>query len=82
MTETIAAFERARGLGRPITTAVLPGTNHGLINPITGERPDFWPRIAAWLRDLRILVPRTFELSSVSKSAEGPFRFTSPSAHA
>jgi uncharacterized protein len=35
--------------GRPITTHVIPGVNHGLRNASTGAQPDFWVAIAEWL---------------------------------
>jgi uncharacterized protein len=35
--------------GRPITTHVIPGVNHGLRNASTGAQPDFWVAIGEWL---------------------------------
>lgn len=40
---------------RPITIQVIPGADHGLRNPSTGERPDIWSLVAAWLRQHGIL---------------------------
>ena len=51
MAQTLATLERIRQSGRPITVVKLPGANHGLVNPVTGERPEFWSRVNAWLQD-------------------------------
>lgn len=49
MAQTFATLERARDAGRPITIVKLPGADHSLRNPVTGERPDFWPQVRDWL---------------------------------
>ncbi len=57
--KTVAALQRlAVDRQRPISTHVMPGLDHGLRNVVTGEQPDFWPVIAAWLQDRRFLTPR------------------------
>jgi dipeptidyl aminopeptidase/acylaminoacyl peptidase len=54
---SIANLERIRdGEGRPITLRVIPGADHSLRNPVTGERPDIWGIVGAWLRERRILL--------------------------
>jgi hypothetical protein len=40
---------------RPIAIHVIPGVNHGLRNPVTGARPDFWGAVADWLRTIGVL---------------------------
>jgi len=55
MPKTLAALEHVRSLGRPVTVVVLPGANHSLMNPATGERPDFWPRVRAWLTEQDVI---------------------------
>ena len=48
---TVAVLTRLKDLEhRPITTHVIPGVDHGLRNPTTGERPDYWPALLGWLR--------------------------------
>jgi hypothetical protein len=48
---TVAVLTRLRDLEhRPITTHVIPGVDHGLRNPTTGERADYWPALLGWLR--------------------------------
>ncbi len=49
MVQTLATLDRIRESGRPITVIRLPGADHSLRNPVTGERPDFWPQVRAWL---------------------------------
>jgi pimeloyl-ACP methyl ester carboxylesterase len=51
MAQTFETLERLRAAGRPITIVKLPGADHSLRNPVTGERPDFWPQIREWLSD-------------------------------
>ena len=46
-----------REASRPITIQVLPGVDHGLRNPVTGERANFWPVVIEWLGRQRILIP-------------------------
>ena len=53
MAQTFATLERFRDAGRPITIVKLPGADHSLRNPVTGERPDFWPRIQDWIQNLK-----------------------------
>jgi alpha-beta hydrolase superfamily lysophospholipase len=55
MARTLATLERLRAAGRPITVVSLPGANHSLFNPATGERPDYWPRVRAWLESLSVI---------------------------
>jgi hypothetical protein len=40
---------------RPITLHVIPGVDHGLRNPETGEQPDIWRTVASWLRGRSIV---------------------------
>jgi uncharacterized protein len=50
VSKTLETLERyRRELGRPITTHVIAGVNHRLMDP-TGRQPDFWRPIAEWLR--------------------------------
>jgi dipeptidyl aminopeptidase/acylaminoacyl peptidase len=35
---------------RPITMHVVPGVDHGLRDPITGQQPDFWSALIGWLK--------------------------------
>jgi uncharacterized protein len=49
MEQTLAALDRMSRAGRPITVLRLPGANHSLFNPVTRERPEFWPQVQAWL---------------------------------
>ena len=51
MPKTLSTLERIQKTGRPIAIVRLPGANHALMNPSTGERPNFWPRIESWLRE-------------------------------
>jgi len=55
MAQTLATLERLRRAGRPVTVVQLPGADHSLVNPRTGEHPDFWPRVRAWLEGLSVL---------------------------
>jgi hypothetical protein len=49
--QTIANLERLKTqAGRPIWIHVLPGANHSLRSR-TGEQPDFWRVIGAWLEE-------------------------------
>lgn len=57
MANTLATLERLQKAGRPIAVVRLPGANHSLMNPATGERPDFWPRIESWLRERGVIAP-------------------------
>lgn len=41
--------------GKPITTRVYPGLNHGLRDVVTGDQPDFWRAIEGWLRERGVL---------------------------
>jgi dienelactone hydrolase len=43
-----------RDMGRPITTHVIPGVNHRLMDP-AGRQPDYWRTVEAWLRALKVL---------------------------
>jgi dienelactone hydrolase len=53
--KTIDTLERCRReLGRPITTHVIPGVNHRLMDA-TGRQTDFWRPIGSWLRTKGIL---------------------------
>jgi fermentation-respiration switch protein FrsA (DUF1100 family) len=53
---TLEVLGRLRsGEGRPITTYVIPGVNHGLRNVTTGAPTDFWGEVAAWLAARGIL---------------------------
>jgi dienelactone hydrolase len=48
---TVAVLTSLKDLEqRPITTHVIPGVDHGLRNPTTGQQPDFWPALIGWLR--------------------------------
>ena len=49
MAQTLATLDRIARTGRPITVVRLPGANHSLLNPVTGERPNFWPQVQSWL---------------------------------
>jgi hypothetical protein len=40
---------------RPITVRVFPGLNHGMRDTVTGEQPDFWRAVEAWLRERGVL---------------------------
>jgi dipeptidyl aminopeptidase/acylaminoacyl peptidase len=54
--QTIANLERVkREHRREIAIHVIPGVNHGLRNPVTGERTDIWGGIADWLAQHGIL---------------------------
>lgn len=55
--KTVDTLDRLAGDGKPVTTRVYPGLNHSLRNTVTGEQPDFWRAIEAWLRERRILRP-------------------------
>jgi alpha-beta hydrolase superfamily lysophospholipase len=54
MARTLATLERVRAAGRPITIIRLPGLDHSLRNPVTGESPNFWPRVRDWLVQLSV----------------------------
>jgi dipeptidyl aminopeptidase/acylaminoacyl peptidase len=43
--------------GRPVTTHVIPGVNHGLRDPVTGAQPDIWVAVADWLASHGIVTP-------------------------
>jgi dipeptidyl aminopeptidase/acylaminoacyl peptidase len=43
--------------GRPITTHVIPGVNHGLRDPVTGAQPDIWGAVADWLTRQGVVRP-------------------------
>jgi uncharacterized protein len=48
---TVAVLNRLKDVDqRPITLHVIPGVDHGLRNPTTGEQPDFWPTVVEWMR--------------------------------
>jgi dipeptidyl aminopeptidase/acylaminoacyl peptidase len=52
---TIANLERIKSVeGRPISVHVVPGANHRL-RTRTGEQPDFWRVIGAWLKERGII---------------------------
>jgi uncharacterized protein len=52
---TIANLERIKNAdGRPISIHVIPGANHSL-RTRTGEQPDFWRMIGAWLKERGII---------------------------
>ena len=53
--KTVSVLGEIAQRGRPITTHVFPGLNHGLRNPVTGEQPDFWNVIYSWLRSQNML---------------------------
>ena len=55
MAQTLATLDRIRESGRPITIVRLPGADHSLRNPVTGERPDFWPQVRVWLAERKII---------------------------
>jgi uncharacterized protein len=57
MARTLATLERLRTAGRPITVVRVPGADHSLMKPDTGEHPDFWPRVRAWLEATSVLAP-------------------------
>ena len=47
---TLENLERIkRETGRPITVYVFPGMDHGMRNPVTGDRADFWSVVRGWL---------------------------------
>ena len=49
--QTVANLERLKNqAGRPIWIHVLPGANHSLRSR-TGEQPDFWRVIGAWVKE-------------------------------
>jgi pimeloyl-ACP methyl ester carboxylesterase len=52
---TVESLTRLKQAGRPISLHVIPGVNHRLRHGVTGAQPDFWPVMADWLRNLRIL---------------------------
>ena len=54
MVQTLATLERLKRAGRPVSVMKLPGANHALYNPVTGERPSYWPRVQEWLRANKI----------------------------
>jgi dienelactone hydrolase len=43
-----------RDMGRPITTHIIPGVNHRLMDS-TGRQPDYWRTVETWLRAQKIL---------------------------
>lgn len=53
--QTLATLDRLRAAGRPITVIRLPGADHSLMVPATGDRPNFWPRVRDWLADRGII---------------------------
>jgi acetyl esterase/lipase len=53
--KTVATLEALAADGKPITTRVYPGANHGLRRTATGEQPDFWRAIEDWLRTRGVL---------------------------
>jgi alpha-beta hydrolase superfamily lysophospholipase len=55
MPKTLATLDRISRSGRPITVVRLPGANHSLFNPVTGQRPAFWPQVQAWLAGLSMI---------------------------
>jgi alpha-beta hydrolase superfamily lysophospholipase len=54
MAQTLATLERLRSAGRPITVVALPNADHSLRNQITGQSPNFWPRVHDWLSKQKI----------------------------
>jgi dipeptidyl aminopeptidase/acylaminoacyl peptidase len=53
--KTVENLTRLKTQGKPITTHVFPGVNHGLRDPATGAQPDFWRTIADWLADIGVV---------------------------
>jgi dipeptidyl aminopeptidase/acylaminoacyl peptidase len=54
--QTIANLERVtREHGREVTIHVVPGVNHGLRNPETGEHARVWDALAEWFRQRGIM---------------------------
>ena len=49
--QTIANLEEVKKESGKIWIHVLPGVNHSLRNPVTGEQPDFWRVVADWLKE-------------------------------
>lgn len=48
---TVTILTRLKDVDRrPLTTHVIPGADHGLRNPTTGQRADFWPAVLSWLK--------------------------------
>ena len=50
MAQTLATLDRLKRAGRPISVVTLPGADHALYNPVTGERRNYWPQVEAWLK--------------------------------
>jgi dipeptidyl aminopeptidase/acylaminoacyl peptidase len=56
LVRTVSALdELARTRGRPISVHLIPGVNHGLMDPATGRQSDIWRPMEEWLRTTRIL---------------------------
>jgi dipeptidyl aminopeptidase/acylaminoacyl peptidase len=55
MAQTLATLDRLKRAGRPVSVVRLPGANHALYNPVTGERRNYWPDVEKWLRTHKIL---------------------------
>lgn len=55
MVQTLATLDRIRERGRPITVIRLPGADHSLRNPVTGDRQNFWPQVREWLEKLEVV---------------------------
>jgi pimeloyl-ACP methyl ester carboxylesterase len=47
--------EIAKDRNRPISIEIIPHVNHGLRHTESGQQPDFWRTIAAWLRARRLV---------------------------
>jgi hypothetical protein len=56
LVRTVSALdELARTRGRPISVHLIPGVNHGLMDPATGRQSDIWRPMEEWLRSKNIL---------------------------
>jgi dienelactone hydrolase len=53
--KTVDALNRLAAAGKPVTSRVYPGVNHGMRNVVTGEQPDFWRAIEEWMLDRGVL---------------------------
>jgi len=58
MVQTLATLDRLKRAGRPISVVTLPGAGHGLYNPVTGERRNYWPDVQKWLGAHKIIGAR------------------------
>ena len=55
MAQTLGTLDRLKRAGRPITVVTLPGANHSLFNPLTGERRNYWTDVEQWLKGRKVL---------------------------